>query len=138
MQASSGGDVSHDGKRVTAFQTQDDRTVLIVARRDGASVERTINLPVGHLYAYPRWSPDDRWIAFQGSDTIDFDNHLSIVSTTGGESRALSRGDYLYGLGLAFADGTGIVHSSAQGRPSPTRRRSTCGSSIWTGRRSVS
>jgi Tol biopolymer transport system component len=114
MQASSGGDVSHDGRRVTAFRIQEDRTVLIVARRDGASVERTINLPVGHLDAYPRWSPDDQWIAFQSSDAINFDTYLSIVSATSGESRPLARGDYLYGLAW-LADGTGIVFSSAQG-----------------------
>jgi Tol biopolymer transport system component len=114
MAASSGGDVSHDGTRLTAFQTQERRTVLVVARRDSASIERVIDLARGHLYAYPRWSPDDRWIAFQGSDTIDFDNHLSIVSATGGEPRVLARGDYLYGLAW-LADGAGIVFSSAQG-----------------------
>jgi Tol biopolymer transport system component len=114
MRASSGGDVSHDGTRVTAFQAQESRTVLIVARRDGASVERTINVPVGQLYSYPRWSPDDRWIAFQSADAINFDNQLSIVSATGGESRAMARGDYLYGLAW-LADGTGLVFSSAQG-----------------------
>jgi Tol biopolymer transport system component len=114
MPAASGGDVSHDGRRLAAIQMRDGRRVLAIASRDGATIERTIDLPPGLVSVQPRWSPDDRWLGYQQSDSAQFDKRINIVSSRGGDVRTLARSDDLRGMAW-LADATGVVYSSAQG-----------------------
>ena len=64
MEAASGADVSRDGRGIAAFQYADKGMVLVTGARDGSAREQRVQLPEEFLYTYPRWSPDDRWIAF--------------------------------------------------------------------------
>ncbi len=112
--ATSGGDLSHDGKRLAVFQLDAGRTVLSIIIRDGSSATRTTTLPVGFIYLNPRWSPDDRWIAFQRSDPAEFNHYVAVIPANGGEPRDIARGDALGGLAWT-PDGSGVVYSSSQG-----------------------
>ena len=112
--ATSGGDLSHDGKRLAVFQLDAGRTVLSIIMRDGSSATRTTTLPVGFIYLNPRWSPDDRWIAFQRSDPAEFNHYVAVIPANGGEPRDIARGDALGGLAWT-PDGSGVVYSSSQG-----------------------
>lgn len=69
--------MSHDGKRLTVFQLVAGRTVLSILTRDGAVAMRRTTLPLGFICLNPRWSPDDRWIAFQRSDPAEFNHYVA-------------------------------------------------------------
>jgi Tol biopolymer transport system component len=112
--ATSGGDLSHDGKRLAVFQLDAGRTVLSIITRDGSSATRTTTLPEGFIYLDPRWSPDDRWIAFQRSDPAEFNHYVAVIPANGGDPRDIARGDALGGLAWT-PDGSGVVYSSSQG-----------------------
>jgi len=112
--ATSGGDLSHDGKRLAVFQLDAGRTVLSILTRDGSSGTRRTTLPVGFICLNPRWSPDDRWIAFQRSDPGEFNNYVAVIPVNGGEPRDIARSDALTGLAWT-PDGSGVVYSSSQG-----------------------
>jgi Tol biopolymer transport system component len=114
LTAASGGDVSHDGRRLAAIQLREGQQVLTIASRDGQTIERSIPLQGGLVSMQPRWSPDDRWIAYQQSESAAFDKRINVVSSSGGEIRTVARGDDLRGMSW-LADGTGLVYSSAQG-----------------------
>jgi Tol biopolymer transport system component len=114
MSASSGGDVSHDGGRVAAIQLREGKYVLAIASRDGSAIRHIIELTAGLAYTHLRWSPDDRWVVYQQSDSVQFDKRINIVSSSGGEIRTVVRSDDLRGVSW-LADGSGLVYSSAQG-----------------------
>ena len=90
----SGGDISHDGRHFAVFQLQDGKIELAVVRRDGSRTEQFKQLADGCVYSHPRWSPDDRWIAFQrGSCGGGVDQAISIApSSPGGASREIRSG----------------------------------------------
>ena len=68
LSASGPGDVSHDGRGIAFLRFRDGSVELAVASRDASQTRAIAKLPAG-LYDQPRWSPDDRRIAFslQGS-----------------------------------------------------------------------
>jgi Tol biopolymer transport system component len=112
--ALSGGDISHDGRRIAMFRFEDTRIALVVAARDGSSPDQVRPVPPGHVYEYPRWSPDDRWIAYQ-QDNVRFDERALVVPTApGGEAREIARSADLKGLSW-LPSGTGVVYSSSSG-----------------------
>ena len=112
--ALSGGDISHDGRRIALFRFEDTRIALVVAARDGSSPDQVRPVPPGHVYEYPRWSPDDRWIAYQ-QDNLRFDERVFVVPTApGGEAREIARSADLKGLSW-LPSGTGVVYSSSSG-----------------------
>ena len=51
--ATSGGDLSHDGKRLAVFQLDAGRTVLSILTRDGSSATRTNNAATGFHLSQP-------------------------------------------------------------------------------------
>lgn len=108
-----GGDVSHDGQRIALFQQHGERVALITVARDGSSVV-TVSRDNGNFCAFPRWSPDDRWIAFHCSAATSFENVVFVVAATGGEPRALASS--IIGEGISWLpDGSGLVYSSSSG-----------------------
>jgi len=103
-----GGDLSHDGKRVALFRSDNGRTELVTVDRYGSSLHHVANVPSADLHQYPRWSPDDRWIAFQSNAGATFDERIYIVSAEGGESRVAARSEDIRGFSW-LSDGSGIV-----------------------------
>jgi Tol biopolymer transport system component/DNA-binding winged helix-turn-helix (wHTH) protein len=113
----SGADISHDGKMLAFFRLSEKDTVqLITVERLTSSVSMVAELSSSEAYEYPRWSPNDHWIAFQQS-TLYVDD-IFYVSATGGDIHSLTHDGVLMG-GLSWQpDGSGIIYSS--GRESTT------------------
>jgi eukaryotic-like serine/threonine-protein kinase len=107
------GDVSHDGRLIATFRTQGNRTVLAIIERDG-SKERVVTLPALAEFTSPRWSPDDRSIAFVGAIEIAFNRALYVIDAAGGEPKAIANAQNIQGLAW-LPDGSGLVYASSAG-----------------------
>ena len=114
--ALSGGDISHDGRHIALFRFEDTRIALVVVTREGSGTDQLRPMPSGNIYEYPRWSPDDRWIAYQQDNLgVAFDKRVFVVPTApGGEAREIARGADLKGLSW-LPTGSGVVYSSSSG-----------------------
>jgi len=115
----SGGDVSHDNARIATLQAHDDDAYLVaLSRRDG-SVTRICAVPPATVCQCPRWSPDDRWIAFYGTAVGTFDERLYVVPSNGSAPPQL----IAHAAGLRGAswlpDSGGLVYSSSAGSTVP-------------------
>ena len=111
--AISGADVSHDGKRIVFFRSGEGRIELVTAARDGSDTQVVAKLPLGSYYVNPRWSPDDRSIAYQRGVVFSYD--VYVVPAGGGEPKPVTReGRILSGFAWT-PDGSGIVFSSSRG-----------------------
>ncbi len=110
--AITGGDLSHDGKRIAAFQIRNGRVELALAARDGSGASRALALPAGCLYSYPRWAPGDGSIAMECISMYSFDSLLYVVPAVGGTVRELLHGSSFRGLSW-LSDGSGLVYGSA-------------------------
>ena len=108
-----GGDVSHDGRRIALFQSSADQIELVTMARDGSQRVCVARVSPESIYRSPRWSPDDRFLAFQ-RDSLAFANSLEIVSAAGGEPREVARSEWLKGFSWV-SDGSGLVYSSSRG-----------------------
>ena len=109
----SGGDVSRDGQRIALFQQQASHVALITVARDGSSMKVVSHID-GSFCDYPRWSPDDRWIAFQCSSSTAYDRVVFVVAAAGGQPRELAGSVNLEGISW-LPDGSGVVYSSSSG-----------------------
>ena len=108
------GDISHDGRRIATFRTQDNRTVLAILERDGSKVQRVKPLPALAEFGSPRWSPDDRWIAFVGAIEIVFNRAVYVMDAGDGEPKAVATAQNIQGLAW-LPDGSGLVYASSAG-----------------------
>jgi Tol biopolymer transport system component len=121
------GDLSHDGKSLAFFRFQDGATELAVAARDQSST-RTVTKLSGGLLSNPRWSPDDRQLAFiqEGAGT-SFSTNLMVTGASGGEVRRIA-GEVTFQGFAWLPDGSGLIVSSSRGStlPYPTTN------SLWT------
>jgi serine/threonine protein kinase/WD40 repeat protein len=108
-----GGDVSHDGRRIALFQSSADHIELVTMARDGSQRVCVARLSPSSFYRSPRWSPDDRFLAFQ-RDSVAFASYLEIVPAAGGEPREVARSAWLKGFSW-LPDGSGLVYSSSHG-----------------------
>ena len=110
-----GGDISHDGERIALFQSSDTSIELVVVTRNGSRRERVISLSPDFVYTWPRWSPDDRSIAFQHMNvTARFDVGLDVVEVGTSDRREITRSEWLRGFSW-LRDGSGVVYSSSRG-----------------------
>jgi TolB protein len=114
--ALSGGDLSHDGRRIALFRFEGTQIALVLVTRDGSVAEQVKPMLADSSYEYPRWSPDARWIAFQRDNLAAiFDEQIVVLPTgTGGDAREIARSANLSGLAWR-PDGSGIVYSSSAG-----------------------
>jgi serine/threonine protein kinase/Tol biopolymer transport system component len=112
--ASAGGaDLSHDGQRLVFPRFASGRMELATSARDGTNPKTLAVLETGYQYITPRWSFDDRLVAYQRGTANTFD--IFVVSADGGESRQLTQhGARLEGLTWASA-GPRIIFASSRG-----------------------
>jgi Tol biopolymer transport system component len=108
-----GGDVSHDGRHLAFFQQRGDGTALVVATLDGSGTTDVLVLATAYWCDGPRWSPDDRLLAYHRAGIL-FDTRLEIVDSQGGEPRTVVRAGWLRGHSW-LPDGSGLVYSSSTG-----------------------
>ena len=109
------GDISHDGRRIATFLIQDNRTVLAILERDGSTVQRVKPLPALAEFGSPRWSPDDRWIAFVGAIEIAFNRAVYVMDAAGdAEPKAVANAQNIQGL-TWLPDSSGLVYASSAG-----------------------
>jgi serine/threonine protein kinase len=113
VDAECGGDVSHDGQRLALFQREGDRMELLVTQRDGTCLVRIGPLPHDAIFASPRWSPDDRWIAFV-VDQVVFNQSLYVAPADGGELREICQAGSIRGFTWRSDSGS-LVYSSSRG-----------------------
>ena len=111
-----GGDVSRDG-RLACFTLQNDRIQLVTSALDGSDVRVIATLESRH-YRYPRWSPDDQWIAFQAGD--GFRGDIYYISARGNSTPVRLTNDNRFTDGLSWLpDGRGIIYASSRGSTIP-------------------
>jgi Tol biopolymer transport system component len=108
-----GGDISRDGSRIVFPRLAGGRMELAVTGRDGSNARTLAPLEWGFYYLTPRWSPDDRLIAYQrGVSNV---HEIFVVPAEGGQPRQITRhGTIIDGLTWA-ATGSRIVFSSSLG-----------------------
>ena len=109
-----GGDISRDGQRVAVFQDGTDSIELASLSRDGSQRTVIARLPLKDYYRTPRWSPDDRSIAFQIGSIEAFELRLGIIDVQDGRQREVARGSNLQGL-TWLRDGSSLVYASSKG-----------------------
>jgi Tol biopolymer transport system component/tRNA A-37 threonylcarbamoyl transferase component Bud32 len=110
----SGGDVSHDGKRLTFFRLNGRQIELVVADRDGSNPRVVMQAVTTFSYRQPRWSPDDASIAYLHSQE-NWADEVYMVPSAGGASRKLTNESTLMS-GLAWSpDGSRLIYSTARG-----------------------
>lgn len=109
----SGADVSHDGKRLTFFRLGERQMQLVASDRDGSNARVVMQAPVSFSYRWPRWSPDDRSIAFLHSRE-NWADDVYTVPADGGDPKQISDDNTLMS-GLAWVNNGSILYSSARG-----------------------
>jgi serine/threonine protein kinase/sugar lactone lactonase YvrE len=108
-----GADISHDGTRLVFPRFENGRMELVVSSRDGTKPRVLAVLETGYQYVTPRWSSDDRLVAYQRGTGSAFD--IFVVPAVGGEVRQLTQhGARLEGLTWA-PDRPSIVFASSRG-----------------------
>jgi serine/threonine protein kinase len=116
MASIGGGDVSRNG-RLACFRLENDRIELVTSSLEGSDVQLVAALETRH-YRYPRWSPDNQWIAFQAGD--GFRGDIYYVAVRGGAKPVSLTNDNRFTEGLTWLpDGTGIVYASSRGSTVP-------------------
>ena len=86
---------------------------LTTVARDGSNPQTVADVPRGHSWQSPRWSPDDTWLAFHGRGTTVWDEVLWVVPARGGNRLAIARAMFLRGVSW-LPDGAGLVYSSSK------------------------
>jgi hypothetical protein len=104
---------------------------LAVAPRDLSST-RTVAKLASSLFFNPRWSPDDKQIAFLGTGAgAHFSNRLMLANAAGGEPGSSQKTRHCR---VSRGSRTDLVWSSVRLRAAqcPIRLRAICGHSPWT------
>jgi Tol biopolymer transport system component len=112
--STTGADVSHDGKRIAAFQKAGEGVALTILRRDGMPDSAPIPIDVGSgELSTPRWSPDDAAIAFVNRLPA-LRHELMVIDAAGGKPRSITRSTDINGIAW-LPDGSGLVLASSTG-----------------------
>jgi len=106
-------DLSHDGRRIAFLRPDRGQFELLTAGLDGSDLREAAHLPVDFAYSNLRWSPDDRYLAYQSGRTFDLDVHY--VAAGGGEPQRLTQDGNPQNGFAWLPDSSGVVFSSARG-----------------------
>jgi len=112
--AMSEGDISHDGQRIATFQLRGADLALVIVALDGTMLREIKRFPKVYGYDWPRWSPDDHWIAYVRGWSNLFDFVIEVISVEGGEPRDAAHGELLRGFSW-LSDSSRLVYSSSSG-----------------------
>ena len=112
--AMSAGDISHDGQRIATFQLRGADLALVTVSFDGTMLREIKRFPKVYGYDWPRWSPDDRWIAYVRGWSNLFDFVIQVIAVEGGELRDAAHGELLRGFSW-LSDSFRLVYSSSSG-----------------------
>src|SRR5215831_4731797 len=96
--AMSEGDISHDGQRIATFQLSGAGLALVTVSLDGTMLREIQRFPKVYGYDWPRWSPDDRWIAYVRGWSNLFDFVIQVIPVEGGQPRDAAHGELLRGF----------------------------------------
>ena len=111
-----GGDVSRSG-RLACFRLDNERIQLVTSSLDGSDV-RVVAALEPRYYRYPRWSPDNRRLAFQAGDGFRWE--IYVVSADGETEVVRLTNDNRLIDGLTWLpDSTGIVYATSRGSTMP-------------------
>jgi Tol biopolymer transport system component len=111
-----GGDVSRSG-RLACFRLEKDHIELVTSTLEGSDVQLLAQLETRY-HRYPRWSPDNQWIAFQAGDGVRWE--IYVISARGGKKPSPLTKDNNMISGLAWLpDSTGIIYASSRGTTVP-------------------
>lgn len=115
MDAISDADVGHSG-RVACFQLHDGHVQLVSATSTGTDVQLIAQF-TGDYHLHPRWSPDERWIAFQKGDGLRYD--IFVVPASGGTPHKITNErDVIRGLAW-LPDSSAVMFASSGGSTVP-------------------
>ena len=112
--AMSGGDISHNGQRIATFQLRGAEFALVTMSLNGTMLREVKRFPRLYKYDWPRWSPDDRWIAYVRGWSYMFDFLIQVIPVEGGEPRDAAHGELLRGFSW-LPDSLRLVYSSSAG-----------------------
>jgi tricorn protease len=108
-----GADLSHDGKHIAYFHSNQGELDLAIADPDGSNPRTLTVLPTEYNYSDLRWSPEDLKLGFQRCRTFDYD--VFYVAAEGGSIQPITQdGNPLAGFAW-LPDGSGVVYSSSRG-----------------------
>jgi serine/threonine protein kinase len=112
--STTGADVSHDGRRIAALQKTGENFALAILGRDDPAPARSIPIRVTAVECLtPRWSPDDRSIAFVCGHS-GFHTQLYVMDVDTGTPTSAASARNITGIAW-LADGSGLVFASASG-----------------------
>jgi eukaryotic-like serine/threonine-protein kinase len=111
-QAATGADVSHKGQQLATFQKSAGGMALTILDRGGAQVKMIPVRPAAE-YLPPRWSPDDRSIAFIANEG-NLVYVVYVIDIAAGKTSGIATAAGLKGLAW-LPDGSGLVYASAAG-----------------------
>jgi serine/threonine protein kinase/tricorn protease-like protein len=116
-----GGDVSRSGRRIAFFRLRQTVQELLTTNRDGSDERVVTTITWGNPCRHPRWSPDDRFIAFQSSRGGHLQEELAVVPADGGTARFIAAAGSINGVSW-LPDGSGFVYSSSADSTMPYPR----------------
>jgi serine/threonine protein kinase len=106
------GDISHDGRRIALLQPAGSQLALVIASRDGSSVERLTTFPY-NVFTFLRWSPDDKSIAIQRWIHGRFSGLIEVYRLDGSGPLEVVSGVLPEGFAW-LSDGSGFVYTSSR------------------------
>ena len=110
----SAADVSHQGNKLAFFHLREKRAELVVSESDGTNPQVLSELDVGFGCEHPRWSPDDRTIAYQHAMGY-WNMDIYAIEAVGGPPRRITTTTALMNGFAWLPDSSGLVFSGSLG-----------------------